>query len=295
MTEARGNAAAQAECGAPGEAARAFLACPECHATPLEFNDEAFRCPSCGFRGARKGGVYLTMDDRSVSYFDALHGTMTAQKSKEGVNEVFYNKQFAYLGSLLRPGMAIVDIGCGPAIGYARPGGTLLIGVDPSYQSIIVNKDLDLRIFGSAQSLAIATASVDVVVCFYSIHHMIGASVAESRQNVRSAFKEFRRILKPGGRLVVFEVNPYWIFWLAEQYFWKAARHVLGEAVDFYFWTGPRLEELGRETLGAASLEQERYSAPWNIMFPPAFSIQWLRMPFLLYPFHVARFSWTLS
>ena len=54
------------------------------------------------------------MDDRSKSYFDELHGTMTAQNAKEGVNEVFYAKQFAYIEEILQPGMTIVDIGCGP-------------------------------------------------------------------------------------------------------------------------------------------------------------------------------------
>ena len=292
--EAWGNVAAEAEAPAPDAAAAAVLACPKCHARPLELSAEAFRCAACGFRGARKDGVYLTMDDRSISYFDALHGTMTAQNAKEGVNEVFYTKQFAYMASLLRPGMTVVDIGCGPNIGYARPEGTLLIGVDPSYPSIVANRTVDLRIFGGAQALPLATGSVDVVVCFYSIHHMIGASVTESRGNVRAAFQEFRRILKPGGKLVIFEVNPYWIFWTAEQLFWNLTRRLLGKAVDFYFWSGPRLAALGREYLGAASLETERYSAPWSTTFPPAFSLQWLRMPFLLYPFHVARFCWTV-
>ena len=292
--ETRGNVAAQAGRQALDEADAAFLACPECHASPVQLSEEAFRCAACGFRGARKDGVYLTMDDRSISYFDALHGTMTAQNAKEGVNEVFYTKQFAYMASLLRPGMAVVDIGCGPSVGYARPPGTFLIGVDPSYQSIVANSSLDLRIFGGAQALPIATASIDIVVCFYSIHHMIGTSVAESRRNVRAAFKEFQRVLKPGGKLVVFEVNPYWIFWVCEQLFWNVTRRVFGKAVDFYFWSAPKLVQLGREYLGAAALETERYSAPWRTTFPPAFSIQWLRMPFLLYPFHVARYSWTV-
>jgi ubiquinone/menaquinone biosynthesis C-methylase UbiE len=253
-----------------------------------------FSCPRCDFRGVYREDVYLMLDDRSSSYFDALHGTMAEQNAKEGVQEVFYEKQFTYLESILKPGMAIVDVGCGPVVGYKRPASSLLIGVDPSYRSIAVNRSVDIRIFGMGQALPLATGSIDVLVCFYSIHHMIGASVGETRRNVRNAFLEFKRVVKPGGKVVVFEVNPYWPFWIAEQWSWRLARRVFGTAIDFYFWSSRAMERLGRHWLGAKSLESERYRADWRTTFPPAFSLQWLRMPFLLYPFHVARYTWTL-
>ncbi|MGO8867118.1 MAG: class I SAM-dependent methyltransferase [Alphaproteobacteria bacterium] len=292
--ETRANVVAQAGYGSPHNVHAEVLACPRCHAGSLRMAGDKFRCPQCGFEGGYRNDVYLVMDDRSKSYFDELHGTMTAQNAKEGVNEVFYAKQFAYIEEILQPGMTIVDIGCGPSVGYRRPPGSLLIGVDPSYESIAVNRSVDLRIFGGAQALPIATASVDVVVCFYSIHHMIGSSISETRDNVSAAFREFKRIVKPGGKIVIFEVNPYWLFWAAEQLFWGLTRRLFGKAIDFYFWSRHGLKQLGRQYLGSAELETEHYRAPWRTTFPPAFSIQWLRMPFLLYPFHVARYSWTL-
>lgn len=277
----------------PHDAGFAVLACPKCHARPLSVRPDAIVCGQCGYRGGYRDGVYLTLDDRSKSYFDDLHGTMTAHNAKEGVNEVFYAKQFAYLESVLKPDMTVVDIGCGPSVGYRRPPG-LLIGVDPSYELIFANRTVDVRIFGGAQALPIATASADVVVCFYSIHHMIGRSIRETRENVHAAFGEFKRILKPGGKVVVFEVNPYWPFWIAEQLFWGLTRRLFGRAIDFYFWSRRGLKLLGHAYFGNAKLETAWYTAPWRTTFPPAFSLQWLRMPFLLYPFHVARYSWTL-
>lgn len=292
--ETSGNVAALIDPPSARATHATLLACPRCHAGSLNVQADSFGCAKCGFQGGYKNGVYLTLDDRGVSYFDDLHGTMTAQNAREGVNEVFYAKQFAYMESILEPGMIVVDIGCGPSIGYRRPANTLLIGVDPSFQSIVVNRNADIRVFGGAQALPIASASADVVVCFYSVHHMIGATIAETRQNVRTAFGEFRRVVKSGGKVVVFEVNPYWPFWVAEQLFWKSARRLLGKAVDFYFWSHDAMTELGRRHLDGAALETERYRADWRTAFPPAFSIQWLRMPFLFYPFHVARFTWTL-
>jgi len=292
--ERRGNVVAHAERGFSRDARAAIMACPKCHAGAPSVAGEAFRCADCGFEVRYRDGVYLAMDDRSGSYFDELHGTMTAHNAKEGVNEVFYAKQFAYLESILQPGMTILDVGCGPAVGYRRPPGTLLIGVDPSYQSIAANNSVDVRIFGGAQALPIAAAAVDIVVCFYSIHHMIGASIDETKRNVRAAFEEFKRVVKPGGKIVVFEVNPYLPFWIAQRLFWSLARRLFGSAIDFYFWSSSGLERLGHELLGGTEPERERYSASWRTSFPPAFSIQWLRMPFLLYPFHVARYSWTL-
>ena len=291
--EIRAKVAAEVDRGSQHSAHAEILACPKCHAGGLELSVDAFRCLRCGFEGGYRDDVYLVMDDKSKSYFDDLHGTMTAQNAKEGVNEVFYAKQFAYMESILRPGMTIVDIGCGPSVGYRRPPGTLTIGVDPSYESIVANRSVDLRIFGGAQALPIATASVDIVVCFYSIHHMIGASIPETCRNVHAAFAEFGRIVKPGGRIVVFEVNPYWPFWAAQQLFWSLTRRLFGGAIDFCFWSRRGLKQLGREHLGDVKLEIERYRAPWWTTFPPAFSLQWLRMPLLLYPFRVARYSWT--
>jgi ubiquinone/menaquinone biosynthesis C-methylase UbiE len=270
------------------------LACPKCRSLSFGTEGELLRCADCGFEGRYKSDVYLVLDEKGASYFDELHGTMTTQNAKEGVNEVFYVQQFKYLKSIFRPGMVIADIGCGPQTTYPRPDDTLLVGIDPSFQSVVLNRDVDIRIFGGAQAIPLATASVDVVICFYSIHHMIGSTIAETRRNVCNAFEEFRRIGKPGGKVIVFEVNPYWPFWIAQRLFWCLARRLFGTAIDFFFWSRHEMKRFGEENLRASKFESQRYKADWRITFPPAFSLQWLRMPFLFYPFSVKRFSWTL-
>lgn len=67
---------------------------------------------------------------------------------------------------------------------------------------------MDLRIHGSATALPLADRSIDAIVCFYSIHHMVGATVAQNRALVNAAFQEFGRVLKLHGELFVFELAP---------------------------------------------------------------------------------------
>jgi SAM-dependent methyltransferase len=117
----------------------------------------------------------------------------------------------ADLGSLLGPGPhrfgTILDAGCGAGQAFSliedRFGPETLIAVDADPESIRdageaargVSSDVRL-VLGDVSRLGIPDACVDLVLCHQTLHHT-------SEQE--SALLEMRRVLKPGGLLLLAE------------------------------------------------------------------------------------------
>lgn len=272
-----------------------LLACPRCHGR-LTVEIARITCSSkgCPFEGAVKDDVVLTETVSEQSFFDDKHQVMQRGNEGEGVRCLCYEHQEQFLKAQLGPGSVVLDVGCGPALPYERGSDYFLIGLDPSYESIRANRQVDLRIFGSATSLPLPKQSVDAIFCFYSIHHMVGQTMSANRGIVARAFREFGRVLKSGGELLVFEVNPWPPFGLAETLVWNGARKAIGNKLDMYFWTGSSLADLGRKTFGNAQFRRVSFQAPMLSTFPPVFSMPWLRWPRLLYPFDANLFHWRI-
>ena len=101
-------------------------------------------------------------------------------------------------------GAAVLDVGCGTgllareALELIGPAGRL-VGVDPSpgmlAQSDLAGAEL---LEGSAEALPVADASFDFVTMGYALRH-IG--------DVQAAFREFHRVLKPGGTVLILEIT----------------------------------------------------------------------------------------
>src|SRR5205085_4400628 len=98
---------------------------------------------------------------------------------------------------------------------------------------------------------------------------------------------------KPGGHVLIFEVNPWLPFWWFEQAAWNGVRQLLGRKLDMYFYSASALRDVGRRSLSAATTLQRTAfrSSPYE-WFPPVFSIQWLKAPRFLYPFEASVFHW---
>lgn len=272
---------------------QALLACPECH-SDVSFEERVFSCKSCAFSGTRKNNIISTLA-ASSAYFDNLHTVMTKNNERDTVFRLCYERQINLINSLLKPGMKVVDVGCGPSISYIKPEGVDLIGIEPSLSSLASNKSVDLCLHSSATNIPLANKSVDLIICLYSIHHMIGKTKAETRANVKNAFNEFNRIIKDNGQILIFEVNPWSPFYLAENLGWNLSKKILGDKFDFYFWSKKALSELGHKIFDNASVTFDSYNVGWTETFPPAFSLQWLKVPRFMYPFDVNLHHWTFN
>lgn len=116
----------------------------------------------------------------------------------------WYRRQ-ALLRAGLAPGMRVVDVGFGIGLVAQQAitiigGAALLTGVDPSPGMMGASPlASQVRLVeGRAEAIPLPDASADFISMGYALRH-IG--------DVQAAFAEFRRVLKPGGRVCVLEIT----------------------------------------------------------------------------------------
>ena len=245
------------------------------------------------FRGRLEKGVAVMLENVPVSFFDDKFAVMQQGHNEKGGEWQFaYAQQIALLESRLARGGTVLDVGAGPALPYTKPANAFVIGLEYSLPSIAANRQVDLRVCASAAELPLADASVDLIVCFYSIHHMIGGTVAETEQFIARILGEFARVIKPGGEVLIFEMAPAGPFGWIERMVWPAAKRVLGPKLDMFFWPVPALSRLAARLAPGRALEVRSFDAsPW-LTFPPVFSLPWLRLPRFLYPLKPVVYRW---
>ncbi len=93
----------------------------------------------------------------------------------------------------------IVEIGCGPGqIGaYLRGRGCRVVGIDVSSEMAgLAAARLDGVAIADMRALPIASDAAGAIVAFYSVIHL-------PRTDLSGAFREFARVLRPGGRVLV--------------------------------------------------------------------------------------------
>ena len=116
----------------------------------------------------------------------------------------WYRRQ-ALLRTGLAPGMRVLDVAIGTGL-VAREQVTitgdpkLVLGVDPSIGMIAeARRNLAVTtVMGIAEQLPLADAHFDFLSMGYALRHL---------SDLAPAFREFRRVLKPGGRICVLEIT----------------------------------------------------------------------------------------
>ncbi len=273
------------------------LACPKCHAS-LTRSRETLACTAgeCGWTGTWKDDVAIAVSGAAPSFFDDKVEIMQAVHDDADGTRVFQDAQMRRFEETLRAGSVVLDVGCGPKAPYKRRRDCTIIGVDMSLASLRANEDVDLRVYASAAELPLADRSVDTVLCAYSVHHFVGTTVEENERLVNAAFREFGRVLAPGGELFVCEVAPWRPFQAAQRTLWNGAKRVLGGSLDMFFWGKEALSEAGERGLPRGTvLSFERFDAPWTSTFSPIFALPRLRIPRALYPFDMVVYRWRVT
>jgi demethylmenaquinone methyltransferase/2-methoxy-6-polyprenyl-1,4-benzoquinol methylase len=106
----------------------------------------------------------------------------------------------------LRKGMSVLDVGCGPGVtaqGATRivgPTGSV-VGLDPSAGMLRAarNARCGALVQGVGEQLPFRDARFDFVTMGYALRHV---------SDLDAAFHEYRRVLKPGGILLLLEASP---------------------------------------------------------------------------------------
>jgi ubiquinone/menaquinone biosynthesis C-methylase UbiE/uncharacterized protein YbaR (Trm112 family) len=270
------------------ELIQSYLACPICHGR-LIVNERTPICQQCHFAGQVHNDVVLMMEYRT-SFFDEPFASNPVRDDE--FLRMFRLEQEKILLGYLKSGSVVCDVGCGRMLQYQKPADCFVIGVDPSVSSIIANNMVNLKVLGTACSLPIPSNSVDVVVCFYSLHHMVGNTIAETSQNVMRAFKEFTRVLKQSGSLFVFEVNPRLIASVLQDILWNDARRILSSKLDMYLWPSKALRTLGCKTMPDRQITHKTFHVHAWKMLSPFVALPKVRLPRFLIPVDLSVYHW---
>lgn len=136
--------------------------------------------------------------DHTAPHYDGVNTLLSLGSGK------WYRRDALRRAGLL-PGMRMLDVATGTgllareAMAILGPTGAL-VGVDPSVGMLAEwRRVLGARaslVRGTAEALPVADAGFDFVALGYALRHI---------PDVATAFREFHRVLRPGGRVLVLE------------------------------------------------------------------------------------------
>jgi methionine biosynthesis protein MetW len=141
-------------------------------------------------------------------------------------------------------GARVLDVGCGAANGYApevASRAASYVGVDVSERAVALARErgLDARVVEDAARLPFADASVDVAICVEVLEHLFRPD---------HAVAEARRVLRPGGRLVVSAPNA--AYWRLRLFALRGTWHPHGDALALEQpWRDPHIRFFTLATL----------------------------------------------
>jgi SAM-dependent methyltransferase len=128
----------------------------------------------------------------------------------------------------IRPTDTVADFGCGAGLMLERLAAAARIGIEPNEHARAATAARDMRVVASAADLP--DESVDIVVSNHALEHTL---------NPAAELRELRRILRPGGRLIL---------WLPIDD-WRTQRNSRETDTNhhFYTWTPLLLRNLLEE------------------------------------------------
>jgi len=136
--------------------------------------------------------------DATAPDYDWISGVMSLWTDR------WYRKQ-ALVRSGLRPGMRLLDVASGTGLMAEAAVGlglepAAVAGIDPSRGMLEQNRQRNpvALLQGRGENLPFRSATFDFVCMGYALRHV---------DDLRKLFGEFRRVLRPGGRLLILEIT----------------------------------------------------------------------------------------
>ena len=144
-------------------------------------------------------GYIKRLFDGSARHYDRISAIMSFGTDKRYRREVLLRQG-------LEPGMAMLDVACGtglvsaPAKDIVGPNG-LLVSLDPSPGMLgeaVRQGRTDLPVLGKGEHLPLESNRFDLVCMGFALRHV---------SDLREAFSEYKRVLKPGGKVLLLEMT----------------------------------------------------------------------------------------
>jgi SAM-dependent methyltransferase len=268
------------------------LACTQCKGS-LSPQGSGFVCTRCRRAFEVRDGVFMARAPGEGHYFDNRHEVMQQGNASPETWAAFYSQQSELASTMIAAGEVVVDVGCGPSTHFDKPSGAVLIGIDPSFESVRANRGVDIRVFGGGEAMPLADKSVDRIFFFYSVHHMVGTTVADNAANLSAVLDEASRVVRKNGSVVIFDLNPWWPAWTAQRLAWNRARSTLASKLDMFFWRESSLTGFAERAFPGARRETRTFRVSPFAVFPPVFSLPSLKIPRFLYPFDLKMYKWS--
>ena len=156
--------------------------------------------PLCSYYGPdqQRSAWVVDLFNRTAPDYERIEGLMAM-----GSGSWYRRRALSSAG--LRSGMQVIDVGTGTGL-VAREAARLVgprggvLGVDPSAAMLANARPMaGVRLtVGRAESIPAPDASADFLCMGYALRHISDLSVA---------FREFERVLRPGGRLCLLEIT----------------------------------------------------------------------------------------
>jgi len=146
----------------------------------------------------RRSAFLRRMFDQTASDYDRMERLL-------GLGSGSWYRREALIRAGLQRGMRIADVGVGTGL-VAREAAAvvgdprLVIGIDPSagmMQQARLPQEIRL-VQGTAEAIPLDDSSFDFVSMGFALRHVSSLS---------AAFREFRRVLRPGGRVCILEIT----------------------------------------------------------------------------------------
>ena len=149
---------------------------------------------------AQRQAYVSTSFDETAEHYDRINSWLSFGTDRR------YRKE-ALLRAGLKAGMKVADVGCGTGLvsDIARevvgPEGSV-VSIDPSrgmLMEAVRRGRVNWPLRGKGEALPIAEASVDFLTMSFALRHVA---------DLEETFREYKRVLRPGGRLLLLEMTP---------------------------------------------------------------------------------------
>ena len=174
--------------------------------------------------------------------YNSIAEAYAAENDQSLLNEYYNRPAIVHLLGNVR-GRHVLDAGCGsgPLLENLLHSGASVVGIDgsPTLLDIArrrVGPDIDLRVADLAEPLPFPDNTYDDAVCSLTLHYL---------RDWSGPLSEFRRVLKPGGRLIISVEHPF-AMWLTDRQNGKKTNYfatrprtetdMAGKAVELTFW-----------------------------------------------------------
>ncbi|NBE56754.1 class I SAM-dependent methyltransferase [Streptomyces boluensis] len=233
-------------------------------------------------------------DAGQANHYDSFAEAYTAENENNLINAYYERPAMTALAGEVT-GHRILDAGCGsgPLSAALRDRGAEVTGIDSSAAMLALARrrlgaDADLRLGDLREPLPFADGAFDGVVASLVLHYL---------EDWGPTLAEFRRVLRPGGRLIVSVDHPFVAYTIQEPRpdYYATTSYAFewefnGQRVPMKFWRKP-LHAMTDAFTGAgfrlATISEPQPDPAARELFPEEFAALSTRTSFLFFALEV--------